>query len=267
MSGFLRRLLPIALVAVPLLSLIGSAGASEHAVPSVRIMQSYPALFGQVASDRAVFVRLAYSSETPVRFRIEGYAKGEKATESRSNPTPRYPAGEGEALVWLAFDAPTVIDELRITLLDDRWQPLAVKIARAGLRWEIEAPAAEPEQPDWVSRLSGELQVLATMPEPEPADAPKDIIPREWVLPLAWAFVAAYIALQLPMAIWLTGKWRLAARVPLIATVPLLLYAIGAFSAGSNLWPLALLLLAPFVLVYLVGLLAARLLAHRMAAG
>ncbi len=267
MPGLLRRLLPIALAVVPLLSAAGSAGAGEHAVPSVRIMQSHPTLFGQLAGDQAVFVRFAYSSETTVRFRIEGYGKGEKVTETRSNPTPRYPAGEGEALVWVAFDPPAVIDELRITLLDDRWQPLAVKIVQAGLRWEAEAPAGGPEQPEWVDRLNEAQQVLAALPEPEPADAPKDLIPRDWVLPLAWAVVLAYVLLQVPMAIWLTGKWRLAARVPLLATVPFFLYAIGALSAGSTLWSLALLLAAPFVLVYLVGLLAARLFAHRMAAG
>ena len=266
MPGLLHRLLPIALAAVPLLFTLGSAGAGEHAVPSVRIMQSHPTLFGQLAGDQTVFVRLAYSSENPARFRIEGYAKGEKVTETRSNPTPRYPAGEGETLVWMAFDPPAVIDELRITILDDRWQPLAVKIVQAGLRWESEAPASEPE-PDWVSRLNDEQQALAALPEPEPADAPKDLIPREWVLPLAWSFVLAYVVLQVPMALWLTGKWRLAARVPLLATVPFLLYAIGALSAGSALWPLVLLLAAPFVLVYLVGLLAVRLFAHRMAAG
>ena len=142
-----------------------------------------------------------------------------------------------------------------------------IKIAQAGLRWEEEAPAAEPAQPDWVDRLKDELQILAAMPEPEPEDAPKDFFPREWVLPLAWAFVLAYVVLQVPMAIWLTGKWRLAARVPLLATVPFFLYAIGAYSAGSSLWPLALLLLSPFVLVYLVGLLAACFFAQRMAAG
>ena len=107
MLGFFRRLLPIALAAVLPLSSVG-AGAGEHTVPSVRIMQSHPALFGQLSGDQAIFVRLAYSSETPVRFRIEGYAEGEKVTQARSNPTPRYPAGEGEALVWMAFDAPVL---------------------------------------------------------------------------------------------------------------------------------------------------------------
>ena len=266
MFGFLRRLVLFALAIGPLLAAAGGAGGGEYSVPSVRIMQSHPALFGQLAGDQTVFVRLAYKSDTTVRFQIEGYAKGEKVTETRSNPKPRYPAGEGEALVWMAFDPPAVIDELKITILDDRWQPLAVKIVQAGLRWENEAPATGAARPAWVARLDNAQQILAAVPEPKPADAPKDLIPREWILPLAWAFVAAYVVLQVPMALWLTGKWRLAARVPLLATVPFFLYAIGAFSAGSNLWSLVLLLAAPFVLVYLVGLLAVRFFAFRMAA-
>jgi hypothetical protein len=144
---------------------------------------------------------------------------------------------------------------------------LAVKIARVRLRWAAEAPAAGLARPDWVKRLEAELQVLAAVPEPVPEDVSTGFFPREWILPLAWAVVLAYVVLQVPMALWLTGKWRLAARVPLFATVPFFLYAIGAFSAGSTLWPLALLSLAPFVLIYLVGLLAAHFFAHRMAAG
>ncbi|MHA1601066.1 MAG: hypothetical protein ACTSW2_09580, partial [Alphaproteobacteria bacterium] len=206
-----------------------------------------------------------YSSDYPVRFRIEGYAEGKRVTESRSNPAPLYPAGEGEALAWMAFDPPAAIDELKIVVLDDRRQPLAVKVVRARLRWEKEVPATGAAQPDWVRRLSREQQALAAVPELDLEDAVEELIPREWLLPLAWVLVLAYIVLQAPMAIWFAGKWRLAARLPLIVTVPLFLYTIGAFSAGSELWPLALLMLAPFVLVYLIGLLSVRLLALRVA--
>jgi len=265
MPGLLRQFLFLALFAVPLL-LAGGAVGAEPPVPSVRIVQNHPTLFGQLAGGEAVFVRLAYTSEMPLRFRIEGYAEGQRVAESQSNPAPIYPAGEGEALAWMAYQPPAAIDELKVIILDIRRQPLAVKVARVRLRWEKEASAAGPKQPDWLTRLNSEQQALAALPEPMLDDVPEDLIPREWVLPLAWALVLAYLVLQVPMAIWFTGRWRWAARGPLIATVPLFLYTIGALSAGSNLWPLALLFLTPFVLVYLVVLLAVRLLVLRAAA-
>ena len=265
MPGLLRHLLSLALFAVlPLLA--GGAAGAEPPAPSVRIVQSHPTLFGQLAGGEAVFVRLAYTSETPLRFRVEGYAGGERVTASQSNPAPIYPAGEGEALVWMAYQPPAAIDELKVIILDIRWQPLAVKVARASLRWEKNAPAIGQKQPGWLARLNGEQQALAALPEPILGDIPEDLIPSEWVLPLAWGVVLAYLVLQVPMAIWFTGNWRWAARGPLIVTVPLFLYTIGALSAGSSLWPLALLLLAPFVLVYLVVLLAVHLLVPRAAA-
>ncbi len=264
MSGLARHVLSLALfVVLPMLA--GSAAGAEPPVPSVRIVQSHPTLFGQLAGGEAVYVRLAYTSETPLRFRIEGYAEGERVTASQSNPAPIYPAGEGEALVWMVYAPPAAIDELKVVMLDIRWQPLAVKVARASLRWEKDVPATGPKQPEWLSRLNGEQQALAALPEPVLDDVPEGLIPDEWVLPLAWGGVLAYLVLQVPMAIWFTGSWRWAARGPLIVTVPLFLYTIGALSAGSSLWPLALLLLAPFVLVYLVVLLAVRLLMLRAA--
>ncbi len=263
--GLLRRLLSRALLALPPLLLMAGAGGAEPPGPSVQIVQNHPTLFGRLADGEAVFVRLAYSSEAPLRFRIEGYAEGTRLKESRSNPAPIYPAGEGEAVVWMAYEPPAAIDELKIIVLDDRGRTMAVKSARARLRWETGAPSSGPKQPDWVARLSREQQDLATRRDLGAADTAGTRFPDRWILPVAWASVLAYLLLQVPMAIWFTGKWRSAARAPLIGTVPLFLYTIGALSAGSSLWPLALLMLAPLVLVYLLGLLTVRFLVLRAA--
>jgi hypothetical protein len=265
MPGFLRRLLPLALFALPLLPMSGTVGA-EAPAPSVQIVQNHPTLFGQLGHGDAVFLRLSYSSETPLRFRLEGYAEGKRVTESRSNPAPIYPAGQGEALVWMAYESPAAIDEVKIIVLDVRWQALAVKVARARLRWENGGATSNPTQPEWLIRLNQEQQAMASKPEPKTGDETESWFTTDMVVTLAWAAVIAYLVLQAPMAIWFAGKWRWAARAPLIATVPVLLYSIGALAAGSALWPLALLMLSPFALVYLVGLLAARLLAYKLAA-
>ena len=167
MPVFRHRLLPIALIAIPLLSALGGAGgtrAAEHAVPSVQIMQSHPSLFGQLAGGQAVFVRLAYSSEQPVRFRIEGYSAGERVTESRSNPTPRYPAGAGEALVWLAFDPPVAPADpvTPVTIINApkaEARATATATATVTANWRAAFDACEhADDPEEATKLLREIQ-------------------------------------------------------------------------------------------------------------
>jgi hypothetical protein len=67
-----------------------------------------------------------------------------------------------------------------------------------------------------------------------------------------------YVILQLRMAWRYRGGWLIAALVPLAAMAPLLVYSGVAFSDGSNLWPLLLILAAPFAFAYLVIVGAAR---------
>ena len=67
-----------------------------------------------------------------------------------------------------------------------------------------------------------------------------------------------YLFLQLRMAWRYRGGWLIAALAPLAAMVPLLIYSGVAFSDGANLWPLLLILAAPFAFVYLVIVGAAR---------
>jgi len=61
-----------------------------------------------------------------------------------------------------------------------------------------------------------------------------------------------YFVLQLRMAWRYRGGWLIAALVPLAVIVPLIVYSGVALSDGSNLWPLLLILAAPFAFVYLV---------------
>ena len=67
-----------------------------------------------------------------------------------------------------------------------------------------------------------------------------------------------YFVLQLRMAWRYRGGWLIAALVPLAAMVPLIVYSGVALSGGSNLWPLLLILAAPFAFAYLLIVGAAR---------
>ena len=64
-----------------------------------------------------------------------------------------------------------------------------------------------------------------------------------------------YLVLQPWTALKFTGGWRMAALVPLLGTVPTIVWSLYALSRGSNLWPLTFIFFAPLGFVYL-GILA-----------
>ena len=63
-----------------------------------------------------------------------------------------------------------------------------------------------------------------------------------------------YFFLQLLMAIRYRGRWLVLSLVPLLLMMPLGVHAGMAFAAGSNLWPMLLILAAPLASIYLLGL-------------
>ena len=103
------------------------------------IADSHPGLSGQMRAWGRLYVKLAYRSDRPVRFRMEGYGAGQKVPGASSNIAPPYPAGEGEALVWIAYGKPAAVDEIRVAALDQKWQPLSSISAPARLEWSPDA--------------------------------------------------------------------------------------------------------------------------------
>jgi uncharacterized membrane protein (GlpM family) len=68
--------------------------------------------------------------------------------------------------------------------------------------------------------------------------------------------IVGYLILQPLLAFRFTGKWRIAALVPLLATVPLIVQAAVAAATGSNLWPILLIFFMPCAFLYLLLLAA-----------
>lgn len=71
-----------------------------------------------------------------------------------------------------------------------------------------------------------------------------------------------YVALQWHAARNWAGGWRIAALAPLLIMAPLVLHAMLAFMAQSNLWPLLVILAAPLACLYLIALTGARAIAR-----
>jgi hypothetical protein len=62
----------------------------------------------------------------------------------------------------------------------------------------------------------------------------------------------AYLLLQVWAPMKVSNRWRTAALAPLLPAVPLMIWCAYAFGDESNLWPVPLILFAPFGAGYLV---------------
>ena len=71
--------------------------------------------------------------------------------------------------------------------------------------------------------------------------------------------IPAYFVLQPVMLLRWQGGWRKAALLPLVLTVPALLFSLFALAQGSNLWPLTLIVAAAVGTIYLAVLWLVRL--------
>ena len=71
-----------------------------------------------------------------------------------------------------------------------------------------------------------------------------------------------YFILQALLPFRYDGGWRLAVLAPLLVTVPAMVHAGFALQAESNLWPIMVVLTAPFLFIYLCGIVAARYLSR-----
>ena len=122
--------------------------------PAFAAGQVFPGLSATLARGQSVYVAVRYASDAPLRFQAQGYAGGRPAEGGMMmNAAPVQPAGNGTALVWIAFDEATSIDQIHITAYDNAWQPLATLPVNARLTWTGVVAKERPQLPRWVSDL------------------------------------------------------------------------------------------------------------------
>lgn len=225
---------------------------------SVRILQTDPPSGTELDGREPLYVRIAYESDVPLRFQARPYRDGQPVSRSAAyNPSPAYRAGRGETVAWVSFDDATVIDEIRVKVSDGQWQPVSTVSRRIDIRWNGVMPAQWRTPADWVERLSGAQQQMVSQAALESGSGSSG--GGDLLIPLMGLSVPGYLLLQIWfLASWRDG-WRKAAMVPLLVMIPLTLYTVFALMAGSNLWPLALLFLAPiaFASLCVLGLVRA----------
>ena len=126
----------------------------------LRVAGTDPGFSGEIAVGGTLYIKIAYTSDRPVRFRAEGFALGKNVRAGAMyNPAPPYPAGSGEALAWIAYRGETSLDEIRITASDSAWKPLATISEATALSW---SKAARPARvASWAMQLSDAQQTAA----------------------------------------------------------------------------------------------------------
>jgi hypothetical protein len=99
----------VTLICVPILA----ANAQD---PELTVKDQTPKTSFNLPTGQALYFRIAYDSSKPLRMQAKGYYHNEPAQGIYFNASPVYPAGQGEALVWIAGDTDFAeVDEIRIT--------------------------------------------------------------------------------------------------------------------------------------------------------
>src|SRR6187399_1421781 len=98
-----RRIASTLLAFVAAISTFPQARAAE-ALAHVEILETDPGHDIELAPRAALHARVRYDSLVPIRIQARAYKGGVEQQASMMNPSPVYPAGQGEAIAWLAFD-------------------------------------------------------------------------------------------------------------------------------------------------------------------
>jgi len=231
-------------------------GAFAQTSPVVRATGTTPDPATRLAPQQSLYVRVAYESAQPLRFQAAGYLQGKKHERVMMNPSPVYPAGSGEAIVWLAADAGARLDEVRVRVCDANWKQLFEVPVTVAAEWHAGVPAASTAP--WAGELSAAQQraVSQAMNTPAPATTPVQKI----LFMLSGAFISlgfltvpGYPLLQL-YALWkLRGPARLLSALPLAFMLPIYAFCLYALSKESNLWPITAIFASPVAFLITLG--------------
>jgi hypothetical protein len=236
------------------------SAASSSLAAEIQITALDPPAAAVLPEHAPVYARIQYRADQPLRFQAIGYLRGEKVP-GRTNASPAYAAGAGEAIAWTSLEDGKAIDELRVVASDARWQPLAEVSVKVDVRWSGSAPprevatwaaALEAEQQ---RRVSADMQAMSDRMSSGPFAAVGTL--------LVMSIFPGYLVAQVVALLKLRGGWRWAGAGPLLFMVPCVLFSLFALAQGSNLWPIWLIFLAPVGLVYLAALFAFRWMAGK----
>jgi hypothetical protein len=226
--------------------------AQSDRPPTIELIESDPGQEAILRRGQPLYLRFRYRSDTPIHILVSGAYRGDVVRGYLHDGEELFPAGNREAVVWLAYRFGAKIDYVQVRL----WNANKAQVAKAAFpiraEWtgrEDTGSGGEREAESWVANLTvGQRERLAaTLSDASEAGGwdPFDLI---------FLCVPGYFLLQVALARGTSGWRRKAALAPAVIMVPILAYTVLALAAQSNLWPLVMLLTAPLAFAYLVVL-------------
>jgi hypothetical protein len=227
------------------------AAMSGQTPPVVRIEAITPDPANRLAAGQNLSARVSYESDQPLRFQGAGFISETQRANLANNGSTAYPAGKGEAIVWVFGQPGARINELRVNVFDAKWRQILSVSAPVKAEWHAGIPPA-PEAP-WVLELNQAQQRLS---KEAAKNSGGSLFTSLWSGALAFLAVVAvpgYPLLQL-LAWWkLRGPLRLLSSLPLAFMIPVYGICAYAYSQNGNLWPIYMLLASPVALVITGG--------------
>lgn len=215
---------------------------------SVELIETSPRSPATLNQYEALYVLIRYKSDQPLRFQAIGETLQQKVMASASfNPSQAYPAGEGEAIAWVAYDNVTEIDSITVTIYDANWRALQTKSIPVSVVWQNENSSNNQPVAPWVQRLNQQQQSSVFIQSQTPLSSGD-----AHFVQFLFLLIPLYWLLQIIIIFNWTGRWKKLACFPLLFSIPLLLYTLYALYAGSNLWPLMMIFATPFILAFLL---------------
>lgn len=217
------------------------------------VAEMHPAADTPLAPGESFSLRVRYDSPAAFRLHLQGQWQG-STMPGRTNASPRYGPGTGEAIAWLEYSQPVQLDRVLLVAEDAATGHVRNSLALPlTLTWSADATARN-SAPVWVQELNQQAQLAITREMHTPTGESDDF----WLnlfLQAVFLTVPGYIILQIALPWWTRDRWRKAAWAPLLVTVPMFLFVLYAATAGgSNLAPVWLLLVCPPAFFYLVFL-------------
>lgn len=183
-----------------------AAAAPGDRIPTVGLVDLDPGQDSVLGSGEPLYLRLRYRSAVPIHILLGGRYRGEAVHGFRHDSAELFPAGDREAVVWLAYPRDARIDQVQMRI----WNANKAQVAAAALpiraEWtDANGPglAAPRTTKSWVAGLTPGQRERMAESSSGAAEAggfdPFDLI---------FLCVPGYFLLQLVLTFGTSGGWR-----------------------------------------------------------
>lgn len=219
----------------------------------LRVIETDPPSPSTLGHWEQFHVHLEYETDQAIRIYVEAF-NGNARVPSFTSASPLYPVRKGEADVWVAYDKPAHVDRIvaRSEAPGTRVAQIDIPVK---LTWTGTKPMSPRQPAPWVERLRDEGTRRLNSEFQAQRNRPEASWENALVYLMMWAG-PIYLILQIMLLLRYRNGWRYAAMVPVVPMVGVLIYTMYAFQAGSNIFPIVLIFVSPFALLYLLALMA-----------